>query len=103
MVVAQIQKKIQEIDLKVKTWVATQPAHVEVAVVTVASALQGAGIGALMGSLTSDMAANVTPPPGQGVTPEVASTMKQMQVCSAGRVVSCVTLCKSLVLVKITW
>ena len=78
MVVAKIQAKLKEVDEKVKTWVAAQPAHIEVALVTAASSLQGGFIGVLMGTFAPDMP---TPPgPTGALTPDAQHAMKQMQV-----------------------
>lgn len=84
MVLEKLQARVKEIDQKVKAWVKEQPLPIEVALVTLGSGLQGGVIGALMGSFTSDLATNVPPPPGQALTPEAESAMKQMQAISGG-------------------
>lgn len=83
MVVAQMQAKLKEIDTKVKSWMKLQPAPVEVAIVTVASSLQGGFIGGMMGTLTSDMTSTLPPPPGP-ITPEAAATMSKMKALAGG-------------------
>eukprot|EP00270_Netrium_digitus_P011723 TRINITY_DN373_c0_g1_i1.p1 TRINITY_DN373_c0_g1~~TRINITY_DN373_c0_g1_i1.p1 ORF type:complete len:238 (-),score=58.54 TRINITY_DN373_c0_g1_i1:192-905(-) len=83
MVLEKLQLKVKEIDTRIKAWVSRQSAPVEVAVVTIGSGMQGAVIGALMGSLTADVAANVPAPPG-GLTAEADAAMRQMQALSGG-------------------
>lgn len=75
--------RFKEMDEKVKAWVAQQSPPVEVALVTLGSALQGGVIGVLMGTFTSDMAMPA-PPPGGAATPEAQQAMKQMQALTGG-------------------
>eukprot|EP00252_Welwitschia_mirabilis_P010803 TRINITY_DN2432_c0_g1_i2.p1 TRINITY_DN2432_c0_g1~~TRINITY_DN2432_c0_g1_i2.p1 ORF type:complete len:265 (+),score=46.08 TRINITY_DN2432_c0_g1_i2:283-1077(+) len=81
--IAEIQKKMKEIDERFKTWISKQPAPVEIAVSTITSAVQGAGLGALMGSITSDMSSSFpTQPPNQ-----VNPSLKQAQAFTGGPLV----------------
>lgn len=63
-----------------RLWLSKQPLPVEAAIVTATSAAQGAAIGGLMGTLTTDV---LPPPPNAaaGLNPEAIASLKQAQVC----------------------
>lgn len=80
-----VQLKAKQLDKEVKLWLKKQPAAVEVAVVTTASAFQGGAIGALMGTFTGDMASTMpTAPPG--LNPEAAASLQQAKAFAGGPV-----------------
>eukprot|EP00897_Mesotaenium_endlicherianum_P006003 jgi/Mesen1/5430/ME000027S04796 len=82
MVLSKLQEKWTETESKARGWVQKQPLAVEVAISTLASAVQGGAIGGMMGSLTGDLAASM--PKAAGLTPEANASMKQMQALAGG-------------------
>lgn len=79
--ITQIQSKIKEVEIKVKSWLSKQSLPVEAVVVTAGGATQGALIGALMGTLTQDMSSTMPmPPPTPGLDPKTLASMQQAQV-----------------------
>lgn len=86
--ITQIQSKIKEVEIKVKSWLSKQSLPVEAVVVTAGGATQGALIGALMGTLTQDMpSAMPMPPPTPGLDPKTLASMQQAQALSGGPLV----------------
>ncbi|KAL8551186.1 hypothetical protein ACS0TY_000317 [Phlomoides rotata] len=82
--VALVQAKFKEVEVVFKGWLAKQSLPVEAAVVTATSAVQGAAIGAFMGTLTSDGSSLLTPPPNGNFNPEAMASLKQAQALSGG-------------------
>lgn len=79
--IALVQSKYKEVEIRFKGWLAKQSLPVEAAVVTATSAVQGAAIGGLMGTLTGDASSLVPPPPNAaGLNPEAIASLKQAQV-----------------------
>ncbi|RWV91249.1 hypothetical protein BHE74_00043663 [Ensete ventricosum] len=80
--VAQLQARVKELEIGFRAWLAKQPTAMEAAIVTATSAAQGAFIGALMGSLTSDASSAIPTPPSNapGLNPEAMASLKQAQV-----------------------
>lgn len=86
--IAQIQSKIKELEVGLKSWLSKQPLPVEAAVVTAGGATQGALIGALMGTLTQDMSSSMPmPQPPPGVDPKAMASFQQAQALSGGPLV----------------
>lgn len=75
-----MQAKLKEMELKFKGWLAKQSLPVEAAVVTATSAIQGAAIGAFMGTLTGDGNGLLMPPPTASLNPDAMASLKQAQV-----------------------
>lgn len=81
--IGQLQNKFKELDNGFKLWLSRQIAPVDVAVTTVTSAMQGGAIGALMGTLTSDISSTLTTQPA-GVNPQAMASLKQAQAFTGG-------------------
>lgn len=81
--IAQLQNKFKELDNGFKTWLSRQTAPVDVAVTTATSAIQGGAIGALMGTLTSDISSSL-PTQTNGVNPQAMASFKQAQAFTGG-------------------
>lgn len=81
--IAQLQNKFKELDNGFKTWLSRQTAPVDVAVTTATSAIQGGAIGALMGTLTSDISSSL-PTQTNGVNPQAMASLKQAQAFTGG-------------------
>jgi hypothetical protein len=77
--IVQLQNKFKELDNGFKAWLSRQAAPVDVAVTTATSAVQGGAIGALMGTLTSDISSTLPTQPN-GVNPQAMASLKQAQV-----------------------
>lgn len=77
----QLQTRFKELEIGFKAWLAKQSLPVEATVVTATSAVQGAAIGAFMGTLTSDISSPFpAPPPQAGLNPQAMASLKQAQV-----------------------
>lgn len=81
--IALLQYKFKELDNGFKTWLSRQTAPVDVAVTTATSAIQGGAIGALMGTLTSDISSTLPTQPN-GVNPQAMASLKQAQAFTGG-------------------
>lgn len=79
--IQEIQVKYKELESGFKVWLSKQSLPVEAAVVTATSSLQGAAIGGLMGSFTSDL--SLPTAPGATTTSPMAS-LHQAQALSGG-------------------
>lgn len=75
-----IQAKFIEVETGFKGWLAKQSMPVEAAVVTAASAAQGAAIGAFMGNLNRDVPSAFPTPPQASLNPQAMASFKQAQV-----------------------
>ncbi|KAJ6834723.1 uncharacterized protein M6B38_333365 [Iris pallida] len=84
--VVQLQARFKELETGFRSWLAKQPLAVEAAVVTATSGAQGAAIGGLMGTLTSDAAA-IPPPSAAGLNPQAMASLKQAQAFTGGPLV----------------
>ncbi|KAL0905175.1 hypothetical protein M5K25_027361 [Dendrobium thyrsiflorum] len=86
---AQLQSRFKDVEAGFRSWLAKQPLPVEAAVVTGTGAVQGAAIGGLMGTLTSDMSSSFPSPPPQaaGLSPQAMSSLKQAQAFAGGPLV----------------
>ncbi|GAB4826051.1 hypothetical protein Ancab_008921 [Ancistrocladus abbreviatus] len=83
--IAIVQAKFKDLENGFRTWLSKQSLPVEAAVVTATSAIQGAAIGAFMGTLTNDVSNSFpTPPPEAGLSPQAMATLKQAQALSGG-------------------
>ncbi|KAH6813622.1 Mitochondrial import inner membrane translocase subunit Tim17/Tim22/Tim23 family protein [Perilla frutescens var. frutescens] len=83
--VALVQVKLKEVEVKFKGWLAKQTLPVEAAVVTATSAIQGAAIGAFMGTLTGDGSGLIMPPPNAAnLNPDAMASLKQAQALAGG-------------------
>ncbi|PIN08656.1 hypothetical protein CDL12_18765 [Handroanthus impetiginosus] len=85
--VAFVQAKFQEVEVRFKGWLAKQSLPVEAAVVTSTSAVQGAAIGGLMGTLTGDGSSLMPPPNAGNFNPEAMASLKQAQALAGGPLV----------------
>lgn len=87
--IGELQARFRDLEAGFRVWLAKQSIPVETAVVTATSAVQGAAIGAFMGTITSDAssASIPTPPPPQaaaGINPQAMSSFKQAQALAGG-------------------
>ncbi|KAK9133491.1 hypothetical protein Scep_013019 [Stephania cephalantha] len=83
----QLQARFKDVEKGFRDWLSKQSMPVEAAVVTATSAIQGGAIGALMGTLTSDLSSPFpTPPPPEaaGLNPQAMASFKQAQALSGG-------------------
>jgi hypothetical protein len=79
--IEQIQTRYKHFENVFKLWLAKQSIAVETAVVTTASAAQGAAIGAFMSTLSPDKpSAFPMPPPNANLNPQAMASLKQAQV-----------------------
>lgn len=79
--IEQAKAKFKDLETGFRSWLAKQSMPVEAAVVTATGAVQGAAIGGLMGTLTSDISSSFpTPPPNAAVPPDAMASLKQVQV-----------------------
>ncbi|GER32222.1 mitochondrial import inner membrane translocase [Striga asiatica] len=86
--IAAVQVKLKEVETRFRVWLAKQSLPVEAAVVTATSGVQGAAIGALMGTLTADASSFLTPPPNAAnLNPDAMASLKQAQALSGGPLV----------------
>ncbi|KAI4363716.1 hypothetical protein MLD38_019897 [Melastoma candidum] len=85
--IEQLQVKFKEVELGFKDWLSKQSLPVEAAVVTATSAVQGAAIGAIMGTLTNDVSSTLAPPPQANLNPQAMASLKQAQALSGGPLV----------------
>ncbi|KAK9155806.1 hypothetical protein Sjap_003286 [Stephania japonica] len=85
----QLQARFKDVEKGFREWLSKQSMPVEAAVVTATSAVQGGAIGALMGTLTSDLSSPFpTPPPeAAGLNPQAMASLKQAQALSGGPLV----------------
>ncbi|XP_022762630.1 uncharacterized protein LOC111308528 [Durio zibethinus] len=83
----QLQAKFKEVENGFRAWLAKQSMPVEAAVVTAASAAQGAAIGAFMGALTNDVSSSLPTPPQASLNPQAMASFKQAQALSGGPLV----------------
>ncbi|KAJ8644318.1 hypothetical protein MRB53_006066 [Persea americana] len=84
----QLQTRFKELETGFKAWLAKQSLPVEATVVTATSAVQGAAIGAFMGTLTSDISSPFpAPPPQAGLNPQAMASLKQAQALTGGPLV----------------
>ncbi|XP_072959639.1 chloroplastic import inner membrane translocase subunit HP30-2-like [Typha angustifolia] len=81
----QLSAHVKNLESGFRSWLARQPMPVEAAVVTATGAIQGAAIGAIMGSVSSE--AVLAPPPN--VAPEAMgmASLKQAQALAGGPLV----------------
>lgn len=81
-----LQSRFKELEAGFRSWLAKQPMPVEAAVVTGTGAIQGAAIGGLMGTLTSDISSTFPSPPPQaaGLNPQAMASLKQAQAFAGG-------------------
>ncbi|GMH18444.1 hypothetical protein Nepgr_020285 [Nepenthes gracilis] len=82
-----VQTKFKDLEISFRTWLSKQSLPVEAAIVTATSAVQGAAIGALMGTLTNDVSSSFTNPPEAGLNPQAMASIKQAQALSGGPLV----------------
>ncbi|KAK9133489.1 hypothetical protein Scep_013017 [Stephania cephalantha] len=83
----QLQARFKDVEKGFRDWLSKQSMPVEAAVVTATSAIQGGAIGALMGTLTSDLSSPFpTPPPPEaaGLNPQAMASFKQAQALTGG-------------------
>lgn len=80
--VQQLQVKFKELESGFKAWLAKQSLPVETAVITAISSVQGAAIGALMGSLTKDVSAALPNP--ANLEPQAMAAVNQAQALAGG-------------------
>ncbi|KAK3445741.1 hypothetical protein EUGRSUZ_A00976 [Eucalyptus grandis] len=85
--IEQLQARFKEVEAGFKAWLSRQPLAVEAAVVTATSGLQGAAIGAFMGTLTGDVSSSIAPPPQANLNPEAMASLKQAQALAGGPLV----------------
>ncbi|KAM0071039.1 putative sterile alpha motif domain, mitochondrial import inner membrane translocase subunit TIM22 [Helianthus debilis subsp. tardiflorus] len=81
--IKQLQTKYKEFENGFKGWLAKQSLPVEAAIVTITSAAQGAAIGGIMGTLTTDVAASA-PPPAASLNPQAMASFQQAQALAGG-------------------
>ncbi|KAH7653747.1 Mitochondrial import inner membrane translocase subunit TIM22 protein [Dioscorea alata] len=81
-----LQARFKEFESGFKAWVSRQPIPIEAAVVGGTAAIQGAAIGGLMGTLTSDISSTFPSPPldAPGLNPQAMASLKQAQAFSGG-------------------
>ncbi|XP_043692596.1 chloroplastic import inner membrane translocase subunit HP30-2-like [Telopea speciosissima] len=83
--IAQLQTRYKDLEVGFRVWLAKQSLPVEAAVVTVTSAVQGAAIGAIMGTLTNDVSSSFPNPSSQAaLNPQAMASLKQAQALSGG-------------------
>ncbi|KAJ8763068.1 hypothetical protein K2173_023273 [Erythroxylum novogranatense] len=83
--IEELQVKYKELENGFKTWLSQQSLPVEAAIVTATSSIQGAAIGAFMGTLTNDVSSTLqTPTP---LNPEAMASFKQAQALAGGPLV----------------
>lgn len=77
-----LQARFKELENGFKAWVSRQPIPIEAAVVGGTAAIQGAAIGGLMGTLTSDISSTFPSPSldAPGLNPQAMASLKQAQV-----------------------
>ncbi|OWM75490.1 hypothetical protein CDL15_Pgr021654 [Punica granatum] len=85
--VEQLQARFKELEVGFKTWLSKQSLPVEAAVVTATSALQGAAIGGIMGTITNDLSPSFSPPPQANLNPQAMASLQQAQALSGGPLV----------------
>lgn len=83
----EIQAKFRELEWGFKDWLSKQSIPVEAAVVTFTSGVQGAAIGALMGTFTNDASTSFPTPPQGGLNPDAMASLKQAQALAGGPLV----------------
>ncbi|XP_057950392.1 chloroplastic import inner membrane translocase subunit HP30-2-like [Malania oleifera] len=89
--ITQLQARFKDMENGFRTWLAKQSMPVEAAVVTATSAVQGAAIGAFMGTLTSDVSSTFSTPPRPSsqasLNPQAMASLKQAQALAGGPLV----------------
>jgi hypothetical protein len=75
-----VQFKYKELEDGFKSWLSKQSLLVEAAVVTATSGVQGAAIGAIMGTITPDISSSMPTPPQAALNPQAMASLKQAQV-----------------------
>ncbi|XP_068660445.1 chloroplastic import inner membrane translocase subunit HP30-2-like [Aristolochia californica] len=86
--IAVVQDKFKEFETNFRAWLAKQSMPVEAAIVTATGAAQGAAIGGIMGTFSSDISASMpTPPPQAALNPQAMASFKQAQALSGGPLV----------------
>lgn len=86
--IQQVQARMKELENGFRTWLSKQSLPVEAAVVTATSSVQGAAIGAFMGSLTNDAASSIPkPPPQAALNPQAMASFNQAQALAGGPLV----------------
>ncbi|KAI7755013.1 hypothetical protein M8C21_020180 [Ambrosia artemisiifolia] len=78
------QTKYKELENGFKIWLAKQSLPVEAAVVTITSAAQGAAIGGIMGTLTTDAASTFPAAPPPAANPQAMASFQQAQALAGG-------------------
>ncbi|XP_076909066.1 chloroplastic import inner membrane translocase subunit HP30-2-like [Bidens hawaiensis] len=81
--VKQLQAKYIELENGFKDWLAKQSLPVEAAVVTATSSIQGAAIGGMMGTFTSDLSA-ASLPTTPSSNPQAMTSLNQTQALAGG-------------------
>lgn len=87
--IAQVQARIRDLDSRFRSWLKRQPIPVETAVVTTTGAVQGAALGGLMGTFSSDISSAFPTPPPQaaGLHPDAMASFKRAQAMAGGPLV----------------
>ncbi|KAJ4832485.1 hypothetical protein Tsubulata_000030 [Turnera subulata] len=85
--VQQLQLKYKELEEAFKAWLAKQSLPVEAAVVSVTSAVQGGAMGAIMGTLTTDLSSSMPTPPQGALDPKSMASFQQAQALAGGPLV----------------
>ncbi|KAG8484235.1 hypothetical protein CXB51_022752 [Gossypium anomalum] len=80
----QLQAKFKEVENGFRAWLDKQSMPVEAAAVTATGAVQGAAIGALMGTLTKDVSSSFPTPPQASLNHQAMASLKQAQALSGG-------------------
>ncbi|KAG5222522.1 mitochondrial import inner membrane translocase Tim17/Tim22/Tim23 family protein [Salix suchowensis] len=74
-----VQFKYKELEDGFKSWLSKQSLLVEAFVVTATSGVQGAAIGAIMGTITPDISSSMPTPPQAALNPQAMASLKQAQ------------------------
>ncbi|KAM7268865.1 hypothetical protein ACFE04_011031 [Oxalis oulophora] len=86
--IKQIKLKFKQIEFGFKSWLSKQSLPVEAAVVTLTAGLQGAAMGAIMGTITRDVSSSIpTPPSTANLTPQAMASLQQAQAMAGGPLV----------------
>ena len=75
-----VQFKYKELEDGFKSWLSKQSLLVEAFVVTATSGVQGAAIGAIMGTISPDISSSMPTPPQAALNPQAMASLKQAQV-----------------------
>ncbi|KAJ6373457.1 hypothetical protein OIU78_029198 [Salix suchowensis] len=79
-----VQFKYKELEDGFKSWLSKQSLLVEAFVVTATSGVQGAAIGAIMGTITPDISSSMPTPPQAALNPQAMASLKQAQALAGG-------------------